>query len=49
MSFALNIGKNAKTKNPGFRTAQTQVFGFGKWPGTPKPGFITLHTVEERS
>ena len=30
MSIALNIGKNAKPKYPGFCMAHTRVFGFGK-------------------
>jgi len=43
MSFALNKVKNAKPENPGFRTAQTRVFG--RVPGSGKPGFITLVTL----
>jgi len=35
MSFALNIGKNAKPKNPGFCMAKTRIFGFGKGLGYP--------------
>jgi len=34
VSFALNIGKDAKPENLGFCTAQIQVFGFRKRPDT---------------
>jgi len=56
MSFALNIGKNAKPENPGFPTVQTRVWKTAGLPGfgetrvyNPNASFFicqfTLHTL----
>ena len=42
MSFALNIGKNSKPENLGFLRGPNPSFGFGKRPGSGKPGFISV-------